>query len=168
MLEPTTKEIADGLSVTYYQLGVRAAMKLDLKVIRIAAPVIKAIDGLKGSVVGAIDELKDKSVETLLPVVEGVLNTLDDATVDSLVFRSLEKCVVARKGAAPVNILKPEDVDTAFEGSIMSVYKAMFEAWRYNQLTPFALLARTGSNTTTDTGDTSTSTPKGFGLKLER
>lgn len=164
-MEATTKNI-DGYTVTYYPMKATDALTLDVKLMRTIAPVFKGIGTETG---GGVENLLSKDVSVLADAVCEALSSLDDASLNDIVLKSMRGCTVCPPGAAPVQIASIDDVDNAFKGALFTLYKAMYESWRKNSLTPFSILRLIGRRTqTTSTSDSQPAATGGTGLKLER
>lgn len=167
MLETTTKEI-NGYRITYFPLPARAAAKLDLKVVRSLSPILKGLSKFTGSQDDTLASVMDMDVSALGDIASSVLSSIDDAFMDDLMLSSLRGCTVCAPGAAPVQVDTLEDIDKCFH-DIDALYKAVYESWRYNRLSPFVLWQRIGQKTqrTGTSGTQEGETPRA-GLKLER
>lgn len=160
MLTPTTKKIG-GYSVTYIPLQATIAASLDLKVSSLIMPIVKSLDfsNLKAEV----------NIPELLGAVSQAIAMLDERRVVDLLLTSLRGCTIQAPGRAPVEVTSEEVLDDLFAGELETLYKAVFESWKFNKLSPFALATRFGVKIgETSTSDAVEEPHAGPGLKLAK
>lgn len=167
MLETTTKVI-DNYSITYFPLGAMGAMKLDAKVVRLVAPILKnASKFLPDESAVKVSSFMDADVSLLVDAFMSSLDSLSEKELESIVLLSLKGCTVVAPGKAPVQVQDVASIDAAFTGNLEVLYKAVYESWRYNNLTPFALLSRIGQRTQeTSSSSTQDEATRPSGLRL--
>lgn len=160
MLKPITKRIND-YDVTFVPLPATSAASLDLRVASLIMPVLNALD---------LDNVKaDVDIKKLLGAIQGSLAMLDAGRVRSLLLDSLTGCTIVAPGSPAVEVTSLDVLDSLFAGELESMYLAVFEAWRFNKLSPFKLADRFGVKIgTTATSGAQGERHDGFGLKLER
>lgn len=163
MLEVTTKEI-NKFTITYYPMGAISAAKLDRKVMALLVPLLKG-----GTKFKSMEDIMGTDIAELTGVLSEALDALDDKALERIIVESIKGCTVVVPGIGAKQLDTMDDIDKSFQGNLETLYTAVFESWRFNQLTPFALLRRFGSKIPkTSTSDTTESAEKASGLKLER
>lgn len=160
MLMPTAQKI-DDYNVTFYPLDALKVMCLDKKVAALVSPVMKIINP---------DEMdKEVNFAEIGGILSDALNSLTDDALISLVTESLRGCTITAPNQAPVQIDSSSQIGELFKGAVDTLYKVVFESWRYNKLTPFVLLQRIGLKVPKiDSSSEEKEPQRSGGLKLER
>lgn len=166
MLSPITKEF-DTLKVTYVPMPIMDASALDSRVLALVLPLIGTFKDMLGPDV----DLSKLDIDLMLlsSTMAKVLSGLTRDAQNQLVVDSLKGCTVLKEGQAPVEITSTDAVNRAFQGcELATLYRAIFESWRFNKLLPFVLAERFGMKFPTDTGSGEPSVQPKSGLKLGR
>jgi hypothetical protein len=153
MLEPETVEIA-GMQFQLIPMPGLTRMKWDFKVLQLIAPLVGALDGMKG----AVDDLDDEGKKTdsddfdmskmdfakIAGSLTDALGTLPDEQRESLIKGML--AYTQRIDCQPAIALASNNaIEKAFaDESPIAIYELVYQVARYNKFTPFAVLG-TGS-----------------------
>ena len=160
MISPITKEI-ENFSVRFRPLPATKAFTLAKRVGTVILPLIKGLDFSSPNKEIDLGEIIDGAVDAL--------GEFDDEKAIGIIVDSLKGCTITAPGQPAVEINSSEDIDNVFQGELETMYKIIFESWKYNKLAPFKLAARFGVQMkTTDTLDeaASTGTRRGPGLAM--
>lgn len=163
MLKPMTKTIG-GYAVTFVPLPATSAAALDVRVVRLLLPVLNSVDLSK------VTDLKaDVDLSGVLPAIQGALATLDTASINALLIDSLTGCTIVAPGQPAEEVTSLDVIDRLFAGELDTMYRVVFESWRFNRLSPFKLAATFGLHPQgTATSAPQSETPSAHGLKLAK
>lgn len=161
MIAPSTKAI-DGLQVNFVPLDILDVSHLDARLLALLMPLMATLD--------LTDLSKDIDVSLLTSKLSGVLSGLTKASQQALIVDSLMGSTVVAPGRPAIEINDAASLNKAFSGcSVETLYKVLWEAWRFNKLTPFVLAGRFGVKIATIlTPDQPTEDPEPHGLKLAK
>lgn len=166
MLQPTTLSV-DALQITYTPLPILKASHLDAVVLSIVMPVITSITGIVD--IEKLDLSSDISLDGLGRVLGTALANLSEGVQETLIVGSLAGATVVAPGCPAIEIRDSATLNQAFQGQALeTLYKAVLEAWRFNKLTPFTLMARFGFQDLTDIVKRPKDEAKKSGLKLAK
>lgn len=167
MLTPVTKTF-DKVQVTFTPLPILSASALDARVTALVLPLLKFLQGLLEKKDVDLSKL-DIDLDLLGQCMSQVLSGISSSEQQVLIVESLKGCTVLIQGSAPVEITDAGTLNKAFLGQdLITLYRIVFEAWRYNKLSPFALVDRFGLSVKTSTENGQPSGAKLSGLKLVR
>lgn len=141
-MSDTTKEVVVGSHTFYINLfDGRTALRLDRQVLRILAPALSGLDGVK--------ELKGKSLldaEINFGMIgRGIsdsLSLLGEEEFDSFVNKMLSQTFTRGAGDQAIPVLS--QFDALFNRNFIDLYRLLFEVMRFNRFTPFALVGGGG------------------------
>jgi hypothetical protein len=195
MLEPKSVEI-DGLEFQINKMPLMESRVLDLKVLRLLAPLVGALDAIKSASsdgkpalslepseaefdpesIGQSEPSSDPEAEDNVEwskvgaCFQKALTALPDAEFTGLCRAMLARVVCIPPGEAPILLTSDKAIDAAFafaDSPIAALYKALFEVARFNKFTPFALFAG-GHSIGAILGSFGLSKGKAKGVKLDR
>lgn len=135
MISPITKEI-ENFSVRFRPLPATKAFTLAKRVGTVILPLIKGLDFSSPNKEIDLGEIIDGAVDAL--------GELDDEKAIGIIVDSLKGCTITAPGQPAVEINSSEDIDNVFQGELETMYKIIFESWKYNKLAPFKFAARFG------------------------
>lgn len=162
MLTPATKTF-DGVQVTFIPLPLLDASSIDARVAALVLPLLELLETTDLSTL-------DVNLKALGTIMSRSLATLSRQAQQELIVDSLRGCTIQVQGKAPAEITDAATLNKTLEGVGLDVlYQIVFEAWRFNKLSPFVLAARIGLKTLpipTFMGPKAEAT--GHGIKLER
>lgn len=157
MLQPKVIEV-QGFQVSLVPLNAIKAARLDKKVTGLVLPLLAGLD---------LDNLAKVDVSDLTGRLAEVVTGLPDESLEALLVESLSGSTIIPPGQAAIEITGPGALNQAFTGELDALYQCVWEAWKFNRLSPFRLAARFGVKMpTTPTSGPETSEAKPSGLKL--
>lgn len=140
MLTPATKTF-DGVQVTFIPLPLLDASSIDARVAALVLPLLELLETTDLSKM-------DVNLKALGTIMSRSLATLSRQSQQELIVDSLRGCTIQVPGKAPVEITDAATLNKTLEGVGLDVlYQIVFEAWRFNKLSPFVLAARIGLKT---------------------
>lgn len=140
MLTPATKTF-DGVQVTFIPLPILSASSVDARVAALVLPLLELLETTDLSKL-------DINLKSLGTIMSRSLASLSSKSQEELLVDSLRGCVIQAPGKAPAEVTDAAALNKALEGVGLDVlYQILFEAWRFNKLSPFVLAARIGLKT---------------------
>ena len=140
MLTPATKTFGD-IQVTFVPLPLLAASAIDARVAALVLPLLELLETTDLSKM-------DINLKALGTIMSRTLAGLSTQAQTDLIVDSLRGCTVTAPGKAPAEITDADSLNKILEGAGLDVlYQIVFEAWRFNKLSPFVLAARIGLKT---------------------
>lgn len=140
MLSPATKTF-ENVQVTFVPLPLLSAMELDARVASLVLPLLELLE------VSDLSKM-DINLKSLGAIMSKTLSSLKGNDLTSLVVSSLAGCTVLVNGRPAKEITDAESLNEALKGiGLETLYQIIFEAWRFNKLSPFTLAARFGLKT---------------------
>lgn len=140
MLTPATKTF-DGVQVTFIPLPLLSASSVDARVAALVLPLLELLETTDLSKM-------DINLKALGTIMSRSLAGLSSQAQTDLIVDSLRGCTVVVPGKAPAEITDAATLNKTLEGVGLDVlYQIVFEAWRFNKLSPFVLAARIGLKT---------------------
>lgn len=140
MLTPVTKTF-DKVQVTFIPLPLLEASAIDARVAALVLPLLELLETTDLSKM-------DINLKALGTIMSRTLAGLSAQAQAELIVGSLRGCTVVVPGKAPAEITNADSLNKALEGvGIDVLYQIVFEAWRFNKLSPFVLAARIGLKT---------------------
>lgn len=161
MITPSNKAI-DGLQVSLVPLAILDASHLDARLLALLMPLMATLD-IK-------DLSKDVDVSLLMSKISGVLSGLTRSAQVSLMVDTLRGSTIVAPGSPAVEIQDEPSFNRAFLGCpLETLYKVLWEAWKFNKLSPFVLAERFGVKIApTLTSGQPTEEPSRPGLRLAK
>lgn len=160
----------DGEKFQFVLMDVFEAAHLDVKVMELLAPLLggleKTVAGMDVLDLENIDIGKlDISFEDISKALIQSLGQLDRATQLTLIATTFKSVSwIGSEGALDLD--SNQNINKAFAGKLMTMYKTLIEAWRFNKLTPFAVFGSIGEPSLTGILSAVSGKPKGNGRKL--
>lgn len=187
MLKVENKRIG-GMDFQFSPMPVLKAARLDKKVIGLIIPIITGFGGIVETLFQDVVQGKESDVTgdatTMTDAMHDILKDLDfdrissaliqsfdslrDEELQALILGSLYDVTATVPGHGAVEITTEASLDIVFSRKLSLMYQVMFESWRYNKFTPFAVLDLIGAQETIDGLDKGTEKHKSTGLKLVR
>lgn len=173
MLQPETKTIG-GEQFQFIGMDVFQASCMDTQVMSLVTPLIGGLESVSESMemdaTGKVDMSKLKlDFGEISRAISSAFLELDPASQKNLIRGTMKyvQWISSEEGAVDLN--NDGAVNRAFQGKLHLMYQVMFEAWRFNKFTPFALFASFGSLIPPmDTLLKGKESQKGPGVKLEK
>jgi len=137
MEEPKLLEIKtitiDNKKFQMHPLPAIRALKLDKKIVSLLLPVLSGVDGF------SLDA--EINLSTSITALSNSLMNMKENDFIELVKDMLSTIVYLPDGNVPIEIQSDEDINTIFQGSIITIYKLIWEVMRYNSFSPFVVVA---------------------------
>lgn len=153
MLEIQEIEV-DGLKFQLHPMSPLEARKWDVRVVRLVAPLLGALDGAKLTEKTA-EEDEEKSESEDLDIsfsnvgkaIQEAFNLLSDSDMEAFLKGMFAKVIFIPDDAPSIPLTTTQAIDKALAGGNgpMTVYKLLYEVAKYNKFTPFALLGGGGA-----------------------
>lgn len=160
MLTPATKTF-NGYKVTFIPLPLLDASVVDTRVASLVMPLLELLDTTDLSKM-------DINLKVLGNIMARTLSGLSRDAQTSLIVDSLRGCTISGPGQPAVEVVDASSLNQALNGAgLDTLYQVLFESWRYNKLSPFALVARFGlkiPETPTSKGPQDEASPHGIRL----
>lgn len=176
---PPKKKVIGGKEFTFKPMNPLHLSHVNVNVVRVLAPLLQGAEGLLDNV-NSIEDILDEdgqvdlgkvnvNFKDLTSVLVGALAELDEVTQNRLILDTLKYVQVVLPNQGLVDLDSEMLIGMAFECDVDSMYAVMFEAWRFNRLTPFKALDPGGALGGLISGLTGgEKKPKNTGLKLEK
>ncbi|MGD8707098.1 MAG: hypothetical protein PVI88_00255 [Nitrosopumilaceae archaeon] len=130
-MEEQKELIIDGIKFQLYPLNVMTALKLDKKVVSLLLPVLSGVDDF--------DLDAEIDLGKAMSAFSTSLANMKDEDFISFVKEMLSTIVVEVPGQAPTQIQSESEINTVFKGSIVTIYKLLWEVMKFNNFSPFVV-----------------------------
>lgn len=120
----------NGMEFQLRPIPILSALKLDKKVVSLLLPLLGGVEDL--SLDAKIDIGKGMNA------IAEVLGKMPDVEFEKFVIDMLSSTVAILPGQAPQEI-SAGNFNTIFAGSLMTVYKLLWEVMKFNKFSPFGL-----------------------------